>query len=247
MAIHATTTTASIHQPRSFRAAGPCAVLTSAEVVVRTADAPELPPEPLISADVPLAGKCWLMSTDDLSHVDISMPLARPDTAPSRATVTQTSEPLLPPPSPLPSLTTAFSRRRAIFGAVALAAAPVAALPAMSAEMLPNGAASVLSTNNARLVALADAYEELERRCNAHTAAHRGSDRDEAEDDFNALTEGFGPIEDEMAETPADTMAGVLAKARACQVRTLRQCAKEDVLLSAADDLHRLFGGGARV
>ena len=117
------------------------------------------------------------------------------------------AEPVLPGPTPLPPLTTAFSRRRAVFGAVALAAAPVAAA-AMSAEMLPNGAVSVLSTNDARLVVLADAYEELERRCNAHTAAHRGSDRDEAEDEFNALTEGFGPIEDEMAETPADTMAG---------------------------------------
>ena len=154
--------------------------------------------------------------------------------------------PLLPP-APLPSLSTAFSRRRAIFGAVALAAAPVAALPAMAAEILPNGAASVLSPNDARLFVLADAYEELEQVCNAHTAAHRGDDRDEVEDEFHTIAEGFGPIEDEMAETPADTMAGVLAKARACQVRTLRQCAKEDVLLSAADDLHRLFGGGANV
>ena len=137
--------------------------------------------------------------------------------------------------APLPSLTSALSRRRAIFGAVALAAAPVAIAPAH--------AASTLSPNVRRLVELADAYEALDRRCNEHTAAYRGNYPDEAEDGFSALTAGFGPIEAEIATTPADTMVGVLAKARACQVPTMRHCAEEDVLLSAADDLHRLFGG----
>ena len=152
---------------------------------------------------------------------------------------------LLPTPVPLPGLTAAFSRRVALFGAVS-ATGFLGAAAADAAGVLSNGVAPMLSANDARLVILADAYEDLERRCNAHTAAHRGDDTDEAEDEFNALTEGFAPIEDEMAETLADTMVGVLAKARACQIRTLRHCAKEDVLLSAADDLHRLFGGGVR-
>ena len=38
--------------------------------------------------------------------------------------------PSLPPPAPLPSLSTAFSRRTAIFGAMALGVAPAAAAPA---------------------------------------------------------------------------------------------------------------------
>ncbi len=150
--------------------------------------------------------------------------------------------PALPAPAPLPGLTAAFSRRAALFGAVS-ATGFLGAAAADAAGLLPNGGAPALSANDAHLIVLADAYEDLERRCNAHTAAHRGDDTDEAEDQFNALTEGFAPIEDEMAATPADTMAGVLAKARACQITTMRHCAKEEVLLSAADDLHRLFGG----
>ena len=136
-------------------------------------------------------------------------------------------------------MSAALSRRGALRGSLA-------ASLGLAAGVAPALAAPVLSANDGRLVALADAYEDLERRCNAHTAAHRGDDTDEAEDEFNALTEGFAPIEDEMAATPADTLAGVLAKARACQVTTMRHCAKEEVLLSAADDLHRLFGGGVR-
>ena len=48
--------------------------------------------------------------------------------APEQALASTAAQGLLP--APLPSLTSAFSRRRAIFGAVALAAAPVAIAPA---------------------------------------------------------------------------------------------------------------------
>jgi len=153
-------------------------------------------------------------------------------------------EPSLPVPVPLPGLPTALSRRRAIFGAVALAAAPVAALaPLPAAAVTPSPA-------DARLLALVDAYEALERRCHEHTAAHRhlrGRAREAAEAKFDAIVEGFLPIEEEVTATPADSLAGVLAKARMCQVPTARQCAQFDHVLSVADDLHRLFGGHRHV
>jgi len=141
--------------------------------------------------------------------------------------------------APLPSLPEAFTRRRALFGAVVLAAAPVASLPAVAAAATPSPA-------DARLLALADAYEALERRCHEHTAAHRhlrGRAFEIAEAKFDAIVERFLPIEEEVTATPADSLAGVLAKARMCQVPTARQCAQVDHVLSVADDLHRLFGG----
>jgi len=147
---------------------------------------------------------------------------------------------LLQLPAPLPSMSTALSRRRALFGAVVLAAAPVAALAPLPA------AAATPSQADARLLALADAYEALERRCHEHTAAHRhlrGRAFEIAEAEFDAIVERFLPIEEEVTATPADSLAGVLAKARMCQVPTARQCAQVDHVLSVADDLHRLFGG----
>lgn len=50
-----------------------------------------------------------------------------------------------------------------------------------------------------------------------------------------------------LGETGADSMAGVLAKARALQVKTVRACCKEDVVLGIADDLVRLTGPGSHV
>jgi len=147
---------------------------------------------------------------------------------------------LLPPPPPLPSLPDAFTRRRAIFGAVALAAAPVVALAASPAT------AATLSPADARLVALADAYEALERRCHEHTAAHRhlrGRAFEIAEAEFDAIAEGFLPIEEEVTATTADSLEGVLAKARMCQVPSSRHSSQFEHVLSVADDLHRLFGG----
>ena len=142
--------------------------------------------------------------------------------------------------APVPSLPDAFTRRRALFGAVVLAAAPVAALAPLPA------AAATPSPAEARLLALADAYEALERRCREHTAAHRhlrGRAFKIAEAEFDAIVERFLPIEEKMTATPADSLAGVLAKARLCQVPTARQCAQVDHVLSVVDDLHRLFGG----
>ena len=54
---------------------------------------------------------------------------------------------------------------------------------------------------------------------------------------LDALAAGFDPLEDELAGIRAGTLAGVLAKARALQVATVRHCSKEEVLLSLADDL----------
>ncbi len=158
------------------------------------------------------------------------------------ATVAQTAVAMLDglTPAPLPSLPDAFTRRRALFGAVVLAAAPVVALAPLPA------AAATLSPADARLLALADAYEALERRCHEHTAAHRhlrGRASKIVEAEFDAIVERFLPIEEEVTATPADSLAGVLAKARMCQVPTSRQCAQFDHVLSVADDLHRLFGG----
>ncbi len=147
---------------------------------------------------------------------------------------------LLPSPPPLPSLPDAFTRRRAIFGAVALAAAPVATLASLPA------AATTLSPVDARLVALADAYEALERRCHEHTAAHRhlrGRALEIAEAEFGGIAEGFLPIEEEVTATTADSLEGVLAKARMCQVPSSRHSSQFEHVLSVADDLHRLFGG----
>ncbi len=78
------------------------------------------------------------------------------------------------------------------------------------------------SPSPARLLALADAYEALERRCHEHTTAHRhlrGRAFEIAEAKFDAIVERFLPIEEEMTATPADSLAGVLAKARMSQSR----------------------------
>ncbi len=170
--------------------------------------------------------------TPDLTAETVAMLDAIPADAPHGGA------PILPT-APLPSLPDAFTRRRALFGAVVLAAAPVASLPAVAAAATPSPA-------DARLMVLADAYEALERRCHEHTAAHRhlrGRAFEIAEAEFDAIVEGFLPIEEEVTATPADSLAGVLAKARMCQVPTARQCAQVDHVLSVADDLHRLFGG----
>lgn len=146
---------------------------------------------------------------------------------------------LVPPPPPLPSLPDAFTRRRAIFGAVTTAALLTA--PARALER-----PDALSPVDARLVALADAYEALERRCHEHTAAHRhlrGRALEIAEAEFGEIAEGFLPIEEEVTATPADSLESVLAKARMCQVPSSRHSSQFEHVLVVADDLHRLFGG----
>jgi len=65
-------------------------------------------------------------------------------------------------------------------------------------------------------------------------------DDEESHPEYYAMIGRFGPIEDELAATPADTMVGILAKARAMQVPTVRDCAHFEVSNSLADDLVRL-------
>ena len=64
-------------------------------------------------------------------------------------------------PAPLPSLTNAFSRRRALFGAVALAAAPVAMLPALASTV-------GRSNNDVLVAALMAEFKQL-----AYRGVHR--------------------------------------------------------------------------
>ena len=73
-------------------------------------------------------------------------------------------------------------------------------------------ASRVLSPNDARLVTIAAEIQATEDRLSVLSATH-----EQAEDlpEWDVLIERFTPLEEEMAETPADTLAGVLAKARA--------------------------------
>lgn len=90
------------------------------------------------------------------------------------ATVAQTPElppePLLPAPAPLPSLSSAFSRRRAIFGAVALAAAPTTVLPAAALACQRDTPIS------AEAAALGAEFDALSTRFDAARAACRDAD-----------------------------------------------------------------------
>ena len=122
--------------------------------------------------------------------------------------------------------------------------AGVATLPVLAA--IPAAAATIAGPNDTRLLELADAYEALDRRCDEHTAAHRhltGEAMKAADDAFDIMVEGYGPIEEEVAATPADSLIGVMAKARVCQIPTARCCAAFEHVLSAVDDLHRILGG----
>lgn len=119
-------------------------------------------------------------------------------------------------------------------------------IPRLAADFLVAVMAPVLTEADARLVALADDYESLDRRCNEHAAAHKGltgAAAAAADTEFDGLVEGYGPIEAEVATTRADSLVGVLAKARLCQVPIARGTARTDHILSVVDDIHRLFGG----
>ena len=135
----------------------------------------------------------------------------------------------------------ALSRRTALRGSLA------ASLGLMAGACSPakgNAAAPTLSANDRRLVELADAYEVLDRRCDEHTAAHRNDPTNAADAEFNDLTEGLSLIEIEVAETPADTLVGVIAKARMFQVPTARAFFDNDHVVSLADDVWRLHTTG---
>ena len=127
-----------------------------------------------------------------------------------------------------------LSRRTALCGSVAASLGLVAGVA--SAQAAPT-----LSANDRRLVELADAYEALDRRCDEHTAAHRNDPTNAADAEFDVLTTGFGPLEEECAATPADSLVGVMAKARLCRSPTARGCADFEHIESIVDDLWRLY------
>lgn len=130
------------------------------------------------------------------------------------------------------------TRRTALRGTLAASLGLVAGVA--SAQAAP-----ILSANDRRLVELADAYEALDRRCDKHVAAHRHDLTNAADAEFDVLTPGFGPLEEECAATPADTLVGVIAKARLCRSPTARGCAGFEHIESIADDLWRLYTTGS--
>ena len=101
-------------------------------------------------------------------------------------------------------------------------------------------ASRVLSPNDARLVTIAAEIKATEDRLSVLSATH-----EQAEDlpEWDVLIERFTPLEEEMAETPADTLAGVLAKARASRVQPVLN-GQNGISDSLSADLVRLFGGG---
>ena len=143
---------------------------------------------------------------------------------------------LLPTPTPLPSLATAFSRRRAIFGAVVIAAAPVAVL----ASTTHAATASVLSANDARLVTLAAELRAVGRAADDHVASMRSKDRNLDNDPvWDAILDGFDTREAEVAALPADTMVGILAKVQVSRESGVAGC-ENGIDASIVDDLARL-------
>ena len=141
--------------------------------------------------------------------------------------------------APLPSLTSAFSRRAALFGAVASTAAGASA---MGQGMVITAIPPALDPADARLVAMADELEALERTCNAFPC--KGDD----DPVFDDLAAGFEPLEEEIADIPADTLKGILAKIRALDVPTTGVWGNpgcHNILVSIIEDVSRLHAKGA--
>ena len=132
-----------------------------------------------------------------------------------------------------------LTRRAALRGsAVAALGRAVGIAPVTAAPV-------VLSTNDARLVAIAHELAALEQETQAYTMSRSGREWDPDDDPaWDALLDGFGPREVEMAGLPADTIAGVLAKARASRQSSVAGC-ENGIADSLTADLVRLFGGGA--
>ena len=130
----------------------------------------------------------------------------------------------------LSSPSTAFSRRRAILGIATFATSPRVVLPALAA---PSG----LDPADAQLIRLLDAYKAADVAVSNYPDEQDGPV-------FDALVQSLSDIENEMAATPAKSMAGVMAKARLCQIPSLRDCMCAELTLSIADDLVRLHHDG---
>ena len=154
-------------------------------------------------------------------------------TVPSRLDLGRTgrkcqARPVLPPPAVLPSLTSALSRRAALFGAVTVAGVSAVALPTQAE-------AGALSANDARLVAIAAELLDIDTRANA---LHEDAP------EYDALLDRYEPLEIETEDLPADTLRGVMAKVRASRIPAVAGCVN-GIDTSVVDDLLRLFGGGA--
>ena len=130
----------------------------------------------------------------------------------------------------LPNLPAAFSRRRAILGVATFAASPAVILPALAA---PSG----LDPADARLIELLDTYKAADVAVSNYPDEQDGPV-------FDALVQSLSDIENEMAATFARSMTGVMAKARLCQIPSLRDCMCAELTLSIADDLVRLHHDG---
>ena len=102
----------------------------------------------------------------------VAQPCNASGLAPEEA-LASTAAPALSP-APLPSLTSAFSRRRAIFGAVALAAAPVAIAPAAAV------AGDFPSTDKGMSVEAAELQLEFETTAKRHRRALQRCDEADA-------------------------------------------------------------------
>ena len=140
-------------------------------------------------------------------------------------------------PAPLPSLSSAFSRRAALFGAVASAGF-------LAAAAAPAIAGREAGSADARLVAIANELHAIERGCNAHAALYDQHETDASEAEFEAMVARFGPLEEEMAGLQSDTLAGVLAKVRVLDIET---CAagESGIADSVCRDLRHLQAAGA--
>ena len=112
----------------------------------------------------------------------------------TRSPIVQPEDRITPvPPAPLPSLTSALNRRRALFGAVALAAAPVAALPAIAAPVPADPLLDVLLRSNALI-----AY--------GHTIS---ADDPNADEPMNQADDLLREAFDLRATTPAGALASL--------------------------------------
>ncbi len=120
-----------------------------------------------------------------------------------------------------------LSRRTALRGSVAASLGLVAGVA--SAQAAP-----VLSANDHRLVAIAAELLDIDTQANA---------LDEDALGYDALIDRYGPLVAEMERLPADTVAGIMTKARALKIQAVAFCCNV-IGDSIAADLSRLHATG---
>ena len=116
-----------------------------------------------------------------------------------------------------------LSRRNALRGSLAASLGLVAGVA--TAQATP-----MLSANDRRLVAIAAELLDIDARANA---------MDEDAPGYDALIDRYTPLETEMATLPADTLVGLVAKARTSRIPAVAGCVN-GVDGSIIDDLLRL-------